>query len=168
MESPVGRSNTTEPSADQLGRYDAIIVVWPQQLRDETVGRLVEWKTGTRRLVLCGQTRAAQSGYARLCAAALRRQVPPRNSRHLCHTSRAGMRIPGRVMFGGQDRTGWAALRQAHPADVGIQLWQTGNRTLVHLINYGYDKDSDQVRDVENIEPRLSPPATFGLALLAG
>ena len=71
-----GRWNTTEPSADQLGRYDAIVAIRPQQLRDDTVSRLIEWKMGKRKMVLCGKSRTGQPGYPRLCAAALGREVP--------------------------------------------------------------------------------------------
>lgn len=153
-----GRWNTAEPSAAQLGRYHVILVLGPQQLRDETVDRLVDWKTGTRKLVLGGKTRSSQPGYSRLCAAALGRPVPPAE-------------LPSFVPYlESRDADSRRDLEEAigpdglistnAPADVGIQVWQAGGRTFLHVINYGYDKDADRVRDVRSIELRLSLPTT--------
>ena len=166
MESPVGRWNTTEPSADQLGRYDAIVVIRPQQLRDETVSRLIAWKAGTEE---AGLVREEPHRSTRLSSAVCRRpgtRSPACGTPVICAVPQEpGCEYQARSGGRRSDRT---ACSNNAPADVGILAWRAGGRTLIHLINYGYDKDSDQVRDVENIELRLSPPATYGLALLAG
>jgi hypothetical protein len=151
-----GRWNTVEPAVDELGRYDSIIVIRPQQLGNQTANRLLEWKTPAKRLTLCGKARQTQPLYPRLCAAALGREI-------------AAAELPSFVPYiKSRDANLRASLEEAlapdgvlttnAPADVGITAWQVGRRRVIHLVNYGYEEKSDQVRDVENLELRLKLP----------
>ncbi len=45
------------------------------------------------------------------------------------------------------------------PWTVGIQCWQTGSRTILHLVNYDYDQKTDQVEEARNISIRVCASA---------
>ena len=158
-----GKWNQTLPDAAALSRYDTVVVLCPQSLREATVDRLLSYREKGGRLVLCGKQSWALPPYRRLCERVMGDYLPPQELPS--YASYLGSRDAGiRETFTkavGPD----PVLFTNAPPEVGILCWQVRDQTIVHLINYAYLKETDTTKAATDIEIKLSVHASTGRLL---
>lgn len=153
-----GKWNQTTPDADALSRYETVIALCPQSLREATVDRLLSYREKGGHLVLYGRQPSALPPYRKLCESVTDSYIKPQEL--LSYVSYLSNRDVGtREAFGkllGPD----PFLSTNAPPEVGILCRQVGDKTIVHLINYAYQKDTDTTKAAPNIEVTLSTHAS--------
>ena len=149
-----GELNCAVPTAEQLGRYDAVLVVRPQLCGTATVRRLIEFVRAGRKVMLTGPSFRSGSDYRSLSVAAAGHVLPPNELPSYARYPEVRdelTRVRLTRALGGDP-----LLRTDAPPELGLLCRSAGPRTILHFVNYAYDADGDRVRSTGPLAVRLS------------
>lgn len=149
-----GKWNKAIPDAETLSRYDTVIALCPQSLREVTIDQLLSYREKGGRLALYGRQPSELPPYLKLCESITGSYIKPQELPS--YVSYLGSRdAETREAFGkllGPD----TYLSTNAPPEVGILCRQVGNKTILHIINYAYQKETDTTKPAPNIQVTLS------------
>lgn len=138
-------------------RYEAVVVIRPQLIDEETEASLLAHHSKGHKLLLCGPSRSQRHGSETFRTTILGRDVaPPDMQSFTGYLKSRDPAVRGRLSKElGPD----PLLSTNAPPSLGILCWKTKNRTIVHLLNYAYDQAADKTTSAENIRLRLRTDA---------